>query len=135
MPEKWGSNIKITIQKNKKKETAQNMFRNASKAIKDVFIKHINTKTIKATIQATIKKVFRNQDLKFHWEFSDDSVDEFVKVFIARLDKMSLNMWGNIFDSFNTSKDKFTSSIYSKAGKEGSEIIKFKLPHFMVDFQ
>ena len=135
MPEDWGSNIKITIKKNKKKKSAKDMFKEASEAIKEVFIKHINTKSIKETTQATIKKVFRNQDLKFHWEFSNDSVNEFVKVLTKRLDAMSLNMWANVFDSFNTKKEKFTSSIFSKNGQGGSEIIKFKLPHIMVDFQ
>lgn len=133
MPENWGSNIKKVVIKNnnKKNKYASDKF---SDEIKQVFINHINKKETKELIQSTIKKVFRNQNLNFHWEFSNDALNRFIKAFESRLNDISLNMWSNIFSLFDVKKEKFTGSIFSKNG-EGLSLIKFNLPHFMVDFQ
>lgn len=133
MPENWGSNIKKVVIKNnnKKNKYASDKF---SDEIKQVFRNHINKKETKELIQSTIKKVFRNQNLNFHWEFSNDALNRFIKAFESRLNDISLNMWGNIFSLFDVKKEKFTGSIFSKNG-EGLSLIKFDLPHFMVDFQ
>lgn len=133
MPENWGSNIKKVVIKNnnKKNKYASDKF---SDEIKQVFRNHINKKETKELIQSTIKKVFRNQNLNFHWEFSNDALNRFIKAFESRLNDISLNMWSNIFSLFDVKKEKFTGSIFSKNG-EGLSLIKFDFPHFMVDFQ
>lgn len=133
MPENWGSNIKKVVIKNnnKKNKYASDKF---ADEIKQVFRNHINKKETKELIQSTIKKVFRNQNLNFHWEFSNDALNRFIKAFESRLNDISLNMWSNIFSLFDVKKEKFTGSIFSKNG-EGLSLIKFDLPHFMVDFQ
>ena len=133
MPENWGSNIKKVVIKNnnKKNKYANDKF---SDEIKQVFRNHINKKETKELIQSTIKKVFRNQNLNFHWEFSNDALNRFIKAFESRLNDISLNMWSNIFSLFDVKKEKFTGSIFSKNG-EGLSLIKFDFPHFMVDFQ
>lgn len=133
MPENWGPNIKKVVIKNnsKKNKDASDKF---SDEIKQVFRNHINKKETKELIQSTIKKVFRNQNLNFHWEFSNDALNRFIKAFESRLNDISLNMWSNIFSLFDVKKEKFTGSIFSKNG-EGLSLIKFNLPHFMVDFQ
>ena len=131
MPENWGPNIKKVVIKNKKNKDASEKF---SDEIKQVFRNYINKKETKELIQSTIKKVFRNQNLDFHWEFSNDALNRFIKAFESRLNDISLNMWSNIFSLFDVKKEKFTGSIFSKNG-EGLSLIKFNLPHFMVDFQ
>ena len=131
MPENWGPNVKKVVIKNKNNKDASEKF---SDEIKQVFRNHINKKETKELIQSTIKKVFRNQNLNFHWEFSNDALNQFIKAFESRLNNISLNMWSNIFSLFDVKKEKFTGSIFSKNG-EGLSLIKFNLPHFMVDFQ
>lgn len=131
MPETWGKNILRVSGSKKIKKNAKDSF---SEAIKNVFRNHIKKEETRDLIEKTVKKVFRNEGLNFKWEFSDQSLDRFIKEFNSRLSDFSLNMWGNLLSLYDTKHEKFTGSLFSKNG-QGVSLIKFNLPHIMADFQ